>query len=133
MNTSEVLNRAADVIEERGWTQGGDSNDQPWDGPNGVCLEGGIAAAAGLDRRFGGFPDLYNGCPAYEAVVSHLGLNPMPKRGGAPIMDAVWQWNDKPGRTASEVIEVLRACAVIEAAREEQDAAWETYAEQVSA
>jgi hypothetical protein len=50
-----------------------------------------------------------------------------------PIIDTLWGWNDRGSRTAAEVIEVLRACAVIEAAREEQDAAWETYAEVVTA
>jgi hypothetical protein len=55
----------------------------------------------------------------------------------------LFQWNDETAldpergmvniRTAAEVIEVLRACAVIEQAREEQDAAWATYAELVTA
>ena len=69
--TSEVLNRAADLIEERGWTQG----TQGW-------------------KVDGAFLDT----------------------------DEPWKWNDTRGRTASEVIEVLRATAVIEAARETEAA-----------
>ena len=45
--TSEVLNTAADLIEERGWTHIGES-DAPWgDGADGpLCLECGVLAAA---------------------------------------------------------------------------------------
>lgn len=70
-------------------------------------------------------------CPAYMAVSGYLDRTPLPPV--APLKDALWQWNDAPDRTASEVIEVLRACALIESAREEQEAAWETYAEVVTA
>lgn len=48
-------------------------------------------------------------------------------------LDDMREAMEKVSRTAAEVIEILRACAVIEAAREEQDAAWETYAELVTA
>jgi hypothetical protein len=40
-------------------------------------------------------------------------------------------WNNAPERTAEDVIAAMRACALIEAAREEQDAAWESYAANV--
>jgi hypothetical protein len=127
MNTSEVLNKAADLIEERGWVQGGVNGiDDPWGLAGGpVCLEGSIVAALGLKFRSA----LYD-CPAYNAVAQHLDRKPMPA--DAPFHDSLWAWNDAPARTASEVIEVLRAAAVIEAARE-QETAWATYTEVVSA
>jgi hypothetical protein len=45
--------------------------------------------------------------PAYKTVVAYLGLNDNP-----------WTWNDAPDRTADEVIEALRAAAIIAAAQE---------------
>jgi hypothetical protein len=129
MKTSDVLNEAADLIQQRGWTQGifgwGDID------PNsGLCLEGGIAAASGIgmihDTSTLDTPSI-KACPAYKAVAAYLDM------GGPFCRGALWTWNDAVDRTAAEVIEVLRAAAVIEAAREEQDAAWETYAEVVTA
>ena len=108
MPTSEVLNRAADLIEERGWTQGDGwvLRESTPDAP--LCLEGGIQAATGLvgqDRL-----DALWACPAWTAVADYLDtLN-------------VYGWNDRAGRTASEVVEVLRACAAIEASREREPA-----------
>jgi hypothetical protein len=133
MNTSEVLNTAADLLEERGWRPG------DWGGPGStLCLEGGILAALGIDHfRALNQADTMSvfefwACPAYRAVADHLGMDVSLTKGRQPA-EPLWQWNDGKGRTAAEVIEVLRACAVIEAAREEQDAAWETYAEVVTA
>lgn len=126
MNTSDILNRAADLIEEKGWTSGsGWPGEAEYGGSEmgGLCLEGGIMAALGLNygQRW---DDIFKTCPAVHAVNAYLERDEG---------YALYDWNDAPGRTAAEVIEVLRACAVIEAAREEQDAAWETYAELVSA
>lgn len=117
MKTSEVLNLAADAIETRGWTQAGDD---PWgmQDPTGpVCLEGGIAAVLGIDCTHpegahlmgAGYEDLVR-CPAYRSVKSYLAVD----RG------FLFSWNDARGRTQAEVIEVLRATAVIEAARESE-------------
>lgn len=107
MQTSEVLNTAADLIESRGWVQGTSG----WDkGAGGLCLEGGILAAMGLDRANVADFGVWIDCPARHAVRSYLD-DPAP-----------YDWNDEPGRTASEVVEVLRACAVIEASRERESA-----------
>lgn len=123
MNTSEVLNRAADLIQERGWTAGPIG----WGvGESSLCIEGALSAASVVSWH----DDVrtFRACPAVRAVQGYLGTE-----------DALWQWNDAWDgrgdfvRTQSEVIEVLRAAAVIEAAREEQDAAWTTYAELVTA
>ncbi len=117
LTTSQVLNKAADLIEERGWRRGpGMQIDSV-----GLCLEQAVSAAAG-NIIAGSYAYLQAiPCAAGHALIEHLGNN-------QPYI-----WNDEPGRTASEVIEVLRATALIEAAREEQDAAWETYAEVVTA
>jgi hypothetical protein len=120
MNTSEVLNKAADLIQERGWITGGDGwADEDSQAP-GLCLEGAIMAAAGL-RFIGEVPQ----CPAYRAVADYLGDEVCTLR--VPACNYVsptrlYIWNDESGRTASEVIEVLRAAAVIEAARETESA-----------
>lgn len=112
MTVSETLNKAADLIEERGWN-GRNSGGDPWgtrseNAP--ICLEGGIVAAAGLTRDHIGSM-LLRGCAAARAVHQYL-----------QISGELWAWNDKSGRTAEEVIEVLRSAAVIEASRENADA-----------
>ncbi len=94
MNTSEVLDRAADLIEERGWHQGGAG----WGGDGSLCV---INACSQVDRRMGAWLD------ATDRVMDYLGIN-----GGLA------GWNDAPGRTQAEVVGVLRAAAVVEAARE---------------
>lgn len=114
MNTSEVLNKAADLIEERGWTRGGNG----WNLGGPLCLEGGIMVAAGLARI-----GEVNHCPAALAVVDYLG--PENCTITSPFSGKVtrsWVWNDDRSRTATEVIGVLRAAAVIEAAKENAEA-----------
>jgi hypothetical protein len=112
--TSEILNRAADLIEERGWAGREVDAHEAWGEYGGpMCIEGGIMAAAGLRYNWEA-PD----CPAYKAVLHYLqGDN----RWGM-FRDRLYSWNDVSTRTADEVIEVLRAVAVIEAAREDERA-----------
>ena len=108
--TSEVLYRAADLIEERGWVR--DGGWVMYDEPGSpVCIEGAIQAAAGFPAMMCGgtyrIRAAVTACPAYRAVCAYL---------GDPV--ELYHWNDREDRTASEVVEVLRAVAVIEAARE---------------
>jgi hypothetical protein len=113
MQTSEVLNKAADLIEERGWSPRG--NNGAWHPKPGsttpLCVEGALRLAAGrrdqdaLDALSGYLNDRYPEC-----------FNPFSGR----VLP--FSWNDRTGRTSSEVIEVLRACAVIEASRERESA-----------
>lgn len=120
MRTSEVLNAAADLIEQNEWTQREGWYGQPH--AQGVCLEGGIMAAMGyrwLDLieptpDGEGWDPIYDGllkCPAYKAVEEYLGDRLVPG-------DRLYNWNDVTGRTKEEVIEVLRATALLEAAKE---------------
>lgn len=108
--TSEILNRAADLIEERGWTAvGGWIFDYSFADSN-LCLEGGIQAAMGF-RGVGRVERIQlRSCPAYVAMSSHINS------------ELLYWWNDAKERTAPEVIEALRACAVIEASRERDSA-----------
>lgn len=126
MQTSEVLNKAADEIEKRGWMKGAGwivtrgSKASPDDAP--VCLEGGIMAALGMritvpegaDVTDEHFEPLWT-CPAYLAVLRHIDGDERPLR--------LYYWNDHSVRTAEQVIATLRATAVIEAARENAEAA----------
>lgn len=117
MNTSDILNKAADLIEQRGWRRsewGLDSDTAP------LCVEGAICAAMGLTNH--GEIDRQS-CPAYVAVKTHLGArcrnDVVPDAADAEV----WAWNDTVAESAAEVIEVLRATALIEAARETEAAA----------
>jgi hypothetical protein len=111
--TSEVLNRAADLIEERGWAQGTIG----WNLPNsGLCLEGAILAVmggSGADDQIKAWT-----CPAYAAVGEYLAHPPLSSLGDREL----WRWNDTVANGATHVIEVLRACAVIVASRERETA-----------
>jgi hypothetical protein len=123
VRTSEVLNRAADLIEQHGWTQREGWWGQP--GVEGVCLEGGIMAAMGLDYNDWreaswedpedeGYDPIRDGllpCPAYTAVREYLGVEPR----------RLYWWNDEPGRTREEVVEVLRTVAQLEADKENNE------------
>lgn len=114
---SEVLHQAADIIERQGWEQWGGM--EPGEGPK--CLMGAIGQvidAKVMDLR----PMFDKTCysyaqverhPAHAAVVEHIGEEHTSPWGAH-------QWNDIEGRTAEDVIGVLRAAAVIEEARESQ-------------
>jgi hypothetical protein len=119
MQTSEVLNRAADLIEERGWWGGGmkapvrDTEAAWWpeahaDTP--VCVEGAIRLAADNAYR-----TKANTCHILAAYLQD-GYPECANTISGRVTP--FSWNDRRGRTATEVIEVLRACAVIEASRE---------------
>jgi hypothetical protein len=116
-STSEVLNKAADLIEQRGWATGAAA----WGDGSGLCLEGGIIAALDVDV----FPLTENGngapmsdsefrsCPAYRAVRDYL-----VSTDSIDTDDELWEFNDDSA--AERVIGVLRATALIEAARERE-------------
>lgn len=116
MRTSETLMAAARAIEERGWAQGvTDENPDPW-GINGgpVCIEGAIMAATG-ER----WHARVNECPAYDAVAQFLGEpRSYYSNGVDPFFARLYAWNDTPGRTKAEVIEVLKAAAIAELCKE---------------
>lgn len=117
MRVSETLNLAADLIEQRGWKQGPSG----WDGGGSgeLCVEGAIGAAIGIESMFSS--KKINACPAGAAVREYLGSE----------VEKLWSWNDGVGvgphgvemaravpRTAEEVVDVLRRCALIESVKE---------------
>lgn len=112
-NVSDTLNLAADLIEERGWAHGGGWND---DITSPLCLEGGILAASGISGDE--WEDELYACPSYVAVMGYLKSD---TRWGF-FKKYAYDWNDVPTRTATEVVEVLRATALIESARERESA-----------
>jgi len=136
VETSEVLDLAADEIERRGWQRGGG-----WLSPisldtDAVCLEGGIIAAIGLrldenDPSDHKFTPLLT-CPAYRAVTEYLGRIPAYVRpdGSGFEGQPLYYWNDDEAADAEHVIATLRAAAAVERARE---AAQERVVEAVSA
>jgi len=115
METSEVLNRAADLIEERGWTAGGEGWWRPERDGAPLCAEGAIQAVLG---------DCWRESVALVALRGFIGCG------------SVSRWNDDQlfgfasgnpfehdsGRARvwarGKVVGVLRAAALVEAARE---------------
>ena len=89
MKTSEVLNKAADLLRERGWIgEGG----QGWEGESDdpLCIEGAIRAAMGPEiGYYGGFTTGPNNCPAGQAVRDYLEL------GEWSIGKGLFTWNDE--------------------------------------
>jgi hypothetical protein len=101
VNTSEILDKAADLIEERGWNQGWYVNDC-----GGMCVRGAMFAAVGVAIPVSKTAPW----PTYEP---QLGRDVY---AATVVMDEhvrtpVERWNDYPRRTAAEVVEALRAAA----------------------
>jgi hypothetical protein len=92
---AQVLNRAADLIEENGWFQK-DSF--------GRCLC--AAYAINQARREGPYP-VSQEREALTTLLAHLGIVEQFK----PILRVV-TWNDAPGRTQQEVVDALRGAAL---------------------
>ena len=119
MQTSEVLNKAADLIEERGWVRGPSG----WisGGTGRLCLEGAILGALRVDAVADRTP-LWT-CPAYTAVSTYLGRDVSPREADPNLpTEMLWDWNDNVAKSAPHVVEVLRAAALIEAAHENAEA-----------
>lgn len=96
MTTRELRERAALLIEQRGWRQG------DWRGPNGeLCLDAALVIAAGKIEP----EDLAEEWPALataadDEIAAELGF------GSSGSSCA--HWNDDPRRTKAEVLAALR-------------------------
>lgn len=107
MTPAVVLNKAADLIEERGWFQGNIRDDDKR-----LCANIALSVAAevrgdlmqgeGASERYA----LYT--QAQVALLKHLDIQP---ELGRVRGEAVICWNDTPGRTLSEVATAMRAAA----------------------
>jgi hypothetical protein len=107
----KILNRAADYIEEHGWTQGEYHNSED----NTVCTMGAINKLT-LGRFYvdylGGFREtaLANRKRAVEAFVQHLGPSGQPYFGSPESY--IVDWNDDTlGLTEEQVVHELRIAA----------------------
>lgn len=107
VTVGDVLERAADLLEEFGWCQG--SGGMPWEewqkgqrvsGP--YCLLGAIGTALQDMHGHDYWTVQSPGKSRYGAAADLLGCRD-PKR--------VWMWNDYPTRTAAEVVSYLRHAA----------------------
>lgn len=98
------LDGALRVLIERGWTQG-----QFWDASGAVCLMRAVSVAAKLG--YGDTADAPGkpfGSTTYHLANVYLGLM-VHVRIGRP--GAAMPWNDRPGRTAGEVLELVADAA----------------------
>lgn len=97
MTPAEVLDGAADYIEEYGWTQGSESSSAPGC-PTcaGIAID--VAAKDGDDVH-----------PAWFAAMDFLCR--VIGTPGDPGAASVIEWNDTPGRTQAEVVTTLRTAA----------------------
>ena len=103
---AEACDAAADLLEGH-WIQG------TWvmtldDGKAGYCLEGGLAAALGMNANLDddiNAKELLHGCPVYDAVYGTIcEMEP-------DEWEAIPSWNDLGSREESEVIDLLRTTA----------------------
>lgn len=115
--TSEVLNAAADYIEEHGWIQGqygefveGSAIEAPYYPPGcRVCLTGAINLVTDGSPCLPGSMGVGNSelnAAAYQAVRQALEV-----RGKITARESVMTWNDAEGRTQAEVVALLRRVA----------------------
>jgi hypothetical protein len=97
MTPAEVLEAAANLIDEYGWGQG-------WHERSplvGLCALGAIS--------------MVEGCHGGAAEILH-----------ATVGGHVHHWNDAPGRTAADVTSTMRATAAVLRAQEAQEPVCET-------
>lgn len=114
MGTPEILTKAAEVIEERGWYQGGFmpslTDMDPADLPVCVLAAINVAADHDPDEGFGPAGDRQD---AALALAEHLGLraalDDFEEEGIENVIGN--DWNDRPERTAEQVTAALRECA----------------------
>lgn len=99
MNTSEILAKAADLIEERGHWKGW------YCGPNGeLCARGAMYIAAGVVPPME--PD-----QAWEGDADHDQVDAATKRLDGRVGSLTERWNDAEERTPAEVVTALREAA----------------------
>ena len=124
---SEACEEAADIVEGH-WCQGNwflSDEDAP-DENYAYCVEGGLAAALGLDIICDAEDttrSMLMSCPVYDAVLetvnsrsSSSGWTPGHREADAEYLPSYGEgdlpnWNDSDGRTEQEVVDLLRATA----------------------
>lgn len=122
MSVSETLSKAADLIEAHGWVQ---FKERTYDGR--MCLRGAVALAAGVKQwqqiveeeeseswEYAVTEDVFSdpgGVETFTKATRAL-LEHNPALGNLrPGVGFLEDWNDAPGRTKEEVVQMLRATA----------------------
>ena len=112
MEAWEVLERAADKIERDGWAQGDKDGVIPRESV-------GHCASTAITETCYGKDDTWLVEASMFGVMTEAESALEVAIGGNDI-SSIFEWNDEPGRTAEEVIAMLRACAAsLKAARTE--------------
>lgn len=134
-STAQVLDYAADLLELRGWQTGVGGWGCAFRPEGALCVEGALGAALGLEPHptwgYTNHMRAINESPAGVALREFLGdalTNARQDytasgRQAAELDDdepLLYEWNDRRGRTQIEVVEALRATAIIAGAREVQ-------------
>lgn len=94
MSTTNIFDRAREVLRERGWRQGGVSGEGP------VCILGALAVAKGMDAY--DWADLDRSTP--EVVLIARVVHEQYQCSGT------WTWNDRKGTTLADVDLILDKC-----------------------
>lgn len=100
----QILNKAADLIEERGFAQGTKKENGRPGGVEGPAL----CAALALHEAGDALGD-YSRADVFDArkvLCAHVGISAEDRLFG------VYGWNDEPGRTGEEVVAALRGAAL---------------------
>jgi len=100
---NEILQKAYDALEERGWCQGGLT--QP-DGK--LCLEGAFIAAANGDVHPSDVAILVAADDRPDVNAAWRKLTQAVKEETGAAYYGVWAWNDAAGRSVEDVKLVLR-------------------------
>lgn len=97
METADILEKAAEVLDARGWCQGHYQDDQGQ-----LCAVGAIRVATWGTARWdhSNAVEYLASRMAQEAMSAHLGVE-----------DIAVGWNDRPGRTKDEVIDTFKHAA----------------------
>lgn len=108
MKTSEILGKAADVIAEHGLAKG------EYQQPDGSCCTlGAIREALGLGWEGIRSPQCHNAIRAFACHLS-IDLSEWDSLVDGAVARIGTDWNDRPDRTAKQVIAELRAAAQTE-------------------
>jgi hypothetical protein len=108
---ADSCEETAAILEGR-WIQGSWYTTDD-DGHKTFCLEGGLAAAVGIDYTLlsggGAENEVLAQCPVYQAVLKTIHLRATEDE--EDWYDDLNNWNDQGGRTEQEVLDILHATA----------------------
>lgn len=103
LKTSELLRKAADEIRRRGWYQGDYGSDVSNFSTCAVCSMGAVRAVLSPTGDAWGGTRTYSRLKAERAACTLVEL---------AVGEILPNWNDAPGRTVEEVLDVFEKAAV---------------------